>query len=578
MTSQSVQWDVPADAVSAIHAPVLQLVVTAGIAAVLAGLWLRFRKPHFLWWTLAWALYAVRNAVILLFLVTEETQWLFWHQVATGWTAVAFLWAALVFATGRLLPRAVGVLIWAFPLVWSYLAVYRLDHFLWAAAPAVAFLSGATLWTALVFWRHYRQLPSWSSMMLAIGFALWGLHHLDYPFLRAQGIWNPWGTYLDILFELWTAAGLLLLVQHDLQEGLGALARISTDVQAATGKGEAEQLLLDRPLELPGVVGAALLHRDQGIVAGSGACAAWRTEGPPSSLPSITARALTSGQYELATLPDHRVGILPLGPAPRTEALVLLSEARDPFTALDSTYLEAFGRQIGTALVQIRLRDQSAERGLLLQKLAGRLAREHEEERAALSRELHDETAQVLAALSLELQSLRESLAPEQAERAEAALGMVKGSIAGIRAVTDRLRPPLLDELGLSRALLGLADMYRRDAGIAVTLEAPDLPIETDAERELTLYRAVQETLANVARHAGAASADVSLSVQGQNAVLSVVDRGIGVAERETLWAGGGLSGLRERLTPLGGELEVESVAGKGTQVHVTLPLAGAGE
>ena len=282
-----------------------------------------------------------------------------------------------------------------------------------------------------------------------------------------------------------------------------------------------------------------------------------------------------SGQYEVVSLPDRRLGILPLGPAPHTEALVLLSEAGDPFTALDATYLEAFGRQLGTALVQVRLREQLEERGQLLQQLAGRLARQHEEERAALSRELHDETAQALAALSLELQSLRESLPTEHGERAAGALSMVKGSIAGIRALTDRLRPPLLDELGLRRALTGLVEMYRRDAGVAVTLELPDTPVETDAERELTLYRAVQETLANVVRHAGINEATVRLTVTGSLASLSVEDRGNGNAGNGRLRSGGGLAGLRDRLTPLSGTLQVESIEGKGTLVRVTLPLGG---
>ena len=74
------------------------------------------------------------------------------------------------------------------------------------------FLSGATLWTGWVFWRHHRVVGSSGARMLAVAFALWGLHHLDYPFLRAQGAWTPWGYYLDISFELLVAAGLVLLV------------------------------------------------------------------------------------------------------------------------------------------------------------------------------------------------------------------------------------------------------------------------------------------------------------------------------------------------------------------------------
>ncbi len=571
------QWDVPVGAAAAVHAPVLQLSVTLGVTAVLAGLWFRFSKPHFLWWTLAWGLYAVRNAVILLFLVTELPIWLFWHQVATGCTAVAFLWASMVFAGHRPsgLARTLGI---AFPLVWSYVAVYRLENFMLAVVPAVAFLSGATLWTASVFWRHARRTRSGPALLLATGFALWGLHHLDYPFLRAQGIWNPWGYYLDLLFELWTAAGLLLLVQDDLRAGLRSLAGLSADVQSAAQPAEAQRLLIDRPLSLPGVVGAGLYHRDDGFTAGAGICDAWQRTPPGSPIQRATAEALAGGQYatfdgiqSLGGRARH-LGVLPLGTAPHQEALVLVSDNRDPFTALDDRYLEAFGRQLGTALVQAHLREELADRGRQLETLAKRLTRQREEERARLSRELHDETAQVLAALSLELGSLEESLNPSEAVRVQVASRLVREGIASIRAVTDRLRPPLLDDLGLVPALHALVEMYGRDAGLTVDFDAAVQEITTDPERELTLYRALQESLANVARHSGVRTARVKLAEREGCVALEVEDSGTGTTERE-VWTGGGLAGLRERLERLDGSIAVTSQPGQGTIVRVVLPI-----
>lgn len=578
------QWDVPVGA-AAVHAPVLQLVVTAGATALLAALWVRFGKAHFLFWTLAWALYAVRIAVILTFLVTERPIWLFWHQVATGWTAVAFLWAVLVFATGRGARTWAAVIGIAFPLLWSYFAVFRLDNFMLAVVPAVAFLSGATLWTALVFWQHGRRTRSAAASMLAFGFALWGLHHLDYPFLRAQGIWNPWGYYLDILFELWTVAGLLLLVQDDLRVGLQSLIGLSADVQGAPAGGEAQRVLLDRPLGLPGVVGAALYERADGFTAGAGACAGWRISGPPEGVAELARSALESGGYESGdesgSLPSMRadpearhVGVLPLGAQPSAAALVLVSNARDPFTALDDRYLEAFGQQLGTALDQAELRDQLADRGRLLERLTKRLAHQHEEERARLSRELHDETAQVLAALSLELGSLAESLDAERAEQAEVALRLVREGIASIRSVTDRLRPPLLDDLGLVPALTALVDAYRRDAGLDVTFEAPDQGVPMSAERELTLYRALQEGLANVARHSGSRTARVRVDLAPGEAALWVADDGVGVPEPDGVWGSPGLGGLRERVLRLGGAVSLRQGDGGGTELEVRFPLA----
>ncbi len=125
-----------------------------------------------------------------------------------------------------------------FPPVWSLFAIYHFsgtDQFLYAALPAVAFLSGATLWTSSVFFRFRRQTGSPAAMVLGIAFLLWGLHHLDYPVLRARGAWNPWGYYLDIMFALAVGSGILLLVMEDLERGLGAMAALSGDLQRGDG-------------------------------------------------------------------------------------------------------------------------------------------------------------------------------------------------------------------------------------------------------------------------------------------------------------------------------------------------------
>ena len=127
--------------------------------------------------------------MIVSFLLTGGWIWLYWHQVVTGWTALALLYAALVFSRG-LRWRHWYLALVLFPPVWSYVAIYRLDHFLWAAGPAVLFLSLATLWTGLVFLRYRRRVGSSGARLLASAFLLWGLHHLDYPFLRARGAYE----------------------------------------------------------------------------------------------------------------------------------------------------------------------------------------------------------------------------------------------------------------------------------------------------------------------------------------------------------------------------------------------------
>ncbi len=215
-----------------LHAAFLQAVITLGLAALCWFIHRRYRKPYFAWWAVAWGLYGVRMAAIVSFLLSGDWLWLYWHQVVTGWTALALLYAALVFSRG-LRWRRWYLAVALFPPVWSYVAIYRLDHFLWAAGPAVLFLSLATFWTGWAFLQYRRRVASSGAALLAAAFVLWGVHHLDYPFLRARGAWNPWGYYIDILLTLAVGTGILLLVLDDLRRGLGALSDLSGDLQQA---------------------------------------------------------------------------------------------------------------------------------------------------------------------------------------------------------------------------------------------------------------------------------------------------------------------------------------------------------
>lgn len=200
---------------------VFQALITAGLALFAVVLYRRIRERWLAWWAAAWTLYVIRLVAIITFLATGDLMWLFWHQVVTGWVALAILWAALVFS--RNLPwRSRYLWLAAFPLLLAWVAVNRLDQFLLVAIPTVALIAGATMWTGWVFWRHAQRSGSSGARFVAIAFALWGLHHLDYPFLRARGAWEPWGYFLDITFELAVGVGFGLMVLSDLAARLGA--------------------------------------------------------------------------------------------------------------------------------------------------------------------------------------------------------------------------------------------------------------------------------------------------------------------------------------------------------------------
>jgi hypothetical protein len=215
---------VPASALTELAAAYLQLTVTLGLVVLCAVLYRRYGKRYFGLWAVAWGIYALRLGAIVTFLHTGAPWWLFWHQVTTGWTALALLWAALVFAQNMRWKRSYGVIA-LLPLVWSFAAIYLLDSFLWAATPMIAFLSVSTVLTAWAFLRYDQLVGSPAARLLVVVLVLWALHHLDYPFLRAQGAWNPWGYYLDIVFEVGMGLGILFLVLEDLDQGLPATSR-----------------------------------------------------------------------------------------------------------------------------------------------------------------------------------------------------------------------------------------------------------------------------------------------------------------------------------------------------------------
>jgi signal transduction histidine kinase len=584
----------PANAIE-LDAALLQATITAALAALCAFLYSRYRKPYFAWWAGAWGLYFLRVIAITSFLLTAQRFWLYWHQVVTGWTALALLYAALVFSQQVRWRRWYLALV-LFPPLWSYVAIYQLKHFLWAAGPAVLFLSLATLWTGWVFLRYRRKVASSGATLLAVAFGLWGLHHLDYPFLRARGTWAPWGYYLDILFALAVGAGILLLVLDDLRRGLGALSALSGDLQRAGREQDVLDALLARPLTLPAVSGTALYAvagSTVRFVRGAGVCAGWTEGDLPSSAAQVLARVIETGRPHFTgdwsnAKPEGGpayayAAVLPILRGEAVLAtLVLVGDARDPFTALDDKFLLALGHQVGAALENADLYTRLETRTIELARLSARMVEQHEAERRRLSRELHDETAQVFSAVKMELGVLREKVQPEQAPRLDQVLELIDTGIRSIRSVTNDLRPSLLDDLGLLPALRSLVADFTERSGIRTGLAVPSVLPPLSREAELALFRALQEALSNVLRHADARSVDIGISINPEGVLLQVSDDGRGLppgvsAERLELEGHMGLAGMRERITALGGTVRLRGRRGSGALLEVLVPSATDG-
>ena len=196
-----------------------------------------------------------------------------------------------------------------------------------------------------------------------------------------------------------------------------------------------------------------------------------------------------------------------------------------------------------------------------------------ERERRHVARELHDQIGQMLKALKLTLE-----LAERRSEGAlqfnlKEAHQLVDELMQRVQDMSLDLRPPMLDDLGLVPALVWLFQRCAAQTNVQVTFEHSDLSRRFASEVETAAYRIVQEALTNVARHAGVKHATVRLWDDGAMLGTQIEDRGIGFDVNSTPATTLGLTGMRERVLALGGQLTVESAPSRGTRVTAELPL-----
>ncbi len=193
-------------------------------------------------------------------------------------------------------------------------------------------------------------------------------------------------------------------------------------------------------------------------------------------------------------------------------------------------------------------------------------------ERRRIAADLHDEVGQRLTALLLRLDRLRRLPPAEAAAEFDATAEAMKATLEVVRGLARRLRPEVLDELGLVPALRSLCDRIEKSTGLTVRRSLdPDLPpLSPDAE--LVAYRVAQEALTNAVRHAGADGAHVRLGADGDGVELVVSDDGVGVSPAAAEDSAGGIRGMRERALLIGGRLEVAPAPGGGTAVRLHVP------
>ncbi|HEX8814147.1 MAG TPA: sensor histidine kinase [Terriglobales bacterium] len=221
--------------------------------------------------------------------------------------------------------------------------------------------------------------------------------------------------------------------------------------------------------------------------------------------------------------------------------------------------------------------DELVERRRELQDLSARLVDVQEQERRAMSRELHDEVGQSLEALLVETARLVKTV-PAENEAAQEQIGRIRSIVEGlvkmVRDIALLLRPSMLDDLGLTAALEWQAREVSRRSEMEVEVYAENVSDELDDLHKICVYRLAQEALNNAVRHAEATTATVRVVQSDRKIMIEIADNGKSFDAQNL--RGMGLIGMEERVRRLGGSLTIESHPSVGTKVRAELPLGGA--
>lgn len=227
-----------------------------------------------------------------------------------------------------------------------------------------------------------------------------------------------------------------------------------------------------------------------------------------------------------------------------------------------------------------RVQEEMVKREALRRELLRRTVIAQEEERVRISRELHDETAQLLTAFRVNLAALENRLPKQpEASRIFRRLHSLSDKMAtGIYRLIHDLHPAQLDDLGLAPALSFLTDEVRQNMDLDVTLQVKGTPRRLEPLVETVLFRIAKEALTNVVRHAQVLQAEVRLTFNQNSVALQVRDKGVGFDFAPEAPPGSlGLAVMRERADSVGGRFEVHSSNGSGTIVDVVVPLSPQG-
>jgi signal transduction histidine kinase len=211
---------------------------------------------------------------------------------------------------------------------------------------------------------------------------------------------------------------------------------------------------------------------------------------------------------------------------------------------------------------------------LQLQQLSQYIEQVRENERIAISRELHDDLGQSLTAVKIDLGIIKQKITDNEIIlRINKVTTLVGDTIKTVQRITSQLRPDIIDDLGLEAAIDWYANEFAQRMGIKVFLDM-DSSIELSPDASLIVFRIMQESLTNVARHSKATRVDIVLSKSEENILLSITDNGIGISEKQRNAKDSfGLISMKERSASLHGTFDISNSNGSGTVIKLWIPL-----
>ena len=245
-----------------------------------------------------------------------------------------------------------------------------------------------------------------------------------------------------------------------------------------------------------------------------------------------------------------------------------------------SVFIELYAKnaQLMKEIVEhTRTEERLKESEVTLRALTARLQSVREEEQIRIAREIHDELGQTLTGLKMDLTWLAGGLTADQQplqQKAESMSRLIDTTIHSVRKIASGLRPEVLDEAGLAAAIGWQTRDFQQRTGIRCKVDVPADSNGVHPDCATAVFRIFQEVLTNVARHANATRIDVLMRHDGNALVLEVKDNGKGILASDVQSPKSlGILGMRERVLPFNGRIEIDGAQGKGTRVTVSIPL-----